>query len=92
MSRGGLRARTVCRRRLMARQSGLCCYCGVPMTPPVDGHRGPLTAATIDHLLPRSRGGTDDPGNLALACRRCNSRKTDLTPDEFLLARRFGLA
>ena len=29
---------------------------------------------TFDHLLPRSRGGTDAPDNLALACRRCNER------------------
>ncbi|WP_013321013.1 HNH endonuclease [Gloeothece verrucosa] len=29
---------------------------------------------TIDHILPKSIGGTDDINNLALACRRCNER------------------
>src|SRR5580658_9782150 len=29
----------------------------------------------IEHVVPRQHGGTDDPGNLALACHRCNLRK-----------------
>ncbi|AFY61810.1 HNH endonuclease [Synechococcus sp. PCC 6312] len=30
---------------------------------------------TIEHLIPKSLGGFDDPKNLALACRRCNERR-----------------
>ncbi len=30
---------------------------------------------TIDHIVPRSLGGSDDLNNLALACRRCNERR-----------------
>ena len=30
---------------------------------------------TVDHLIPRSLGGSDDLDNLALACRRCNERR-----------------
>jgi 5-methylcytosine-specific restriction endonuclease McrA len=30
---------------------------------------------TIDHIVPRSLGGSDDIDNLALACRRCNERR-----------------
>jgi HNH endonuclease len=30
---------------------------------------------TIDHIIPRSLGGSDDADNLALACRRCNERR-----------------
>ncbi len=33
----------------------------------------------IEHILPRSRGGSDDPDNLALACPRCNLQKSDRT-------------
>jgi 5-methylcytosine-specific restriction endonuclease McrA len=31
--------------------------------------------ATVDHLLPQSRGGLDTPANLALACSQCNGAK-----------------
>lgn len=31
----------------------------------------------IEHILPRSRGGSDDPDNLALACPSCNLHKSD---------------
>jgi len=34
---------------------------------------------TLDHLLPQSLGGTDEPQNLALACRRCNERHYNFT-------------
>jgi 5-methylcytosine-specific restriction endonuclease McrA len=30
---------------------------------------------TVDHIIPKSLGGTDDINNLALACRRCNERR-----------------
>lgn len=41
-----------------------CAYCGAP-------------ADTVDHIVPLSRGGTDDPSNLRSACRACNTRKRD---------------
>ncbi|GAB4145503.1 MAG: hypothetical protein Fur0046_23140 [Cyanobacteria bacterium J069] len=34
---------------------------------------------TIDHLTPRSLGGSDEPENLALACHRCNGRRYTFT-------------
>lgn len=44
-----------------------------------------LRAATIEHLIPKSRGGTDDKWNIALACNLCNSqRPSDLPADAFL--------
>ena len=39
---------------------------------------------TLDHVIPRSRGGTDRRDNLRLCCPRCNSHKADLTPAEWL--------
>jgi hypothetical protein len=30
---------------------------------------------SIEHIVPRSRGGSDDPENLALSCQGCNGRK-----------------
>jgi len=32
----------------------------------------------VDHIVPLSKGGEDDPTNLALACRACNLWKSDV--------------
>ncbi len=51
-----------------------------------DGHRcqycGSSSALTIDHVLPRSRGGSHSWENVVAACNPCNSRKGDRTPEE----------
>ncbi len=58
------------RHNIMKRDGNRCLYCG-------SNHN-----LTIDHVLPRSRGGRDTWENLATACNECNVRKGDLTPDE----------
>jgi 5-methylcytosine-specific restriction endonuclease McrA len=40
------------------------------------------TTLTIDHIIPRSRGGLDSWENLTTACMRCNVRKGSRTPRE----------
>ena len=51
-----------------------------------DGHRCQYCAAaerlTLDHVLPKSRGGPDTWENLVAACVPCNNRKGNKTPDE----------
>lgn len=37
---------------------------------------------TLDHVLPRSRNGNTSWDNLTTACKSCNARKGDLTPEE----------
>lgn len=44
----------------------VCAYC--------DETEGPFV---LDHIIPRSRGGTRDLYNLTVACWRCNSSKRD---------------
>jgi hypothetical protein len=39
--------------------------------------------ASVDHLTPVSRGGTNEEENLITACRRCNGLKKDRTLDEY---------
>ena len=57
------------RRAIMARDGHACQYCGAP-------------ADSIDHVLPKSRGGMHVWENVAAACRTCNLRKRDRTPEE----------
>jgi 5-methylcytosine-specific restriction endonuclease McrA len=59
----------VSRRAVFARDEYRCQYCGA-------------RADSIDHVVPRSRGGGHVWENLAAACRPCNTAKRDRTPDE----------
>lgn len=64
-------------------QKWKCHYCGIPMTKfrVRDGRRH--DNATVDHLIPRSRGGRDGGKNLVACCRGCNTAKGPLTAGEF---------
>lgn len=53
-----------------------CYYCGADL-------RAPGVEATLDHRVPRSRGGTDVRSNLVPACRECNAAKGCLTVEEY---------
>lgn len=54
------------RSALVKRDGGLCQYCG-------------KKGDTIDHVQPRSRGGSNAWTNVVLACRRCNGKKDNKT-------------
>ena len=58
---------------IMARDRFRCQYCGVKAT---------AFELTLDHILPRSRGGRSEPENLCASCKICNQRKGDRTPEE----------
>ncbi len=49
-----------------------CCYCGAIEVP-----------LQLEHIVPRSRGGSDRVSNLALACQPCNQKKGERTAVEF---------
>lgn len=58
-------------RKNVIRRDGFCCqYCGT------------RDRLTIDHVMPKSRGGRDSWENLVAACVSCNSKKGNRTPDE----------
>lgn len=70
-------------REYLAHCSGGCCtYCG--STVHNHKHGDWATKAAVEHIMPRSRGGSDELDNLTLACNLCNSRKGTLTGAEFL--------
>ncbi len=59
------------RKNILLRDNFQCQYCGKTDLP-----------LTIDHMVPRSRGGEDSWENLITACTRCNSIKGNKTPRE----------
>lgn len=59
----------VTRRGVLRRDAYRCGYCG-------------RSASTVDHILPRSRGGADSWENLMACCLACNNIKGDRTPGE----------
>ena len=63
--------RKISRRALFARDEWSCVYCGT------SGGR-----LTLDHVVPRSRGGDSVWENVVTACAPCNLRKGDRLPEE----------
>ena len=58
------------RKNILKRDGFRCQYCGT--------HE----SLTIDHVIPKSRGGKDTWENLAAACTQCNHKKGNRTPRE----------
>ena len=59
------------RKNILRRDAYKCAYCGRSDLP-----------LTIDHIIPKSRGGADSWENLVCACTMCNNKKGDRTPRE----------
>lgn len=60
---------------LYMNQKGMCCYCGQYVV---------LSEATIDHIVPLSKGGKNDVSNLQCTCQKCNSLKASWDEGDFL--------
>jgi 5-methylcytosine-specific restriction endonuclease McrA len=61
------------RLRIYMRDKFRCQYCG---------EKKAASELTLDHILPRSRGGDNSPVNIVTACVPCNNRKGNRTPAE----------
>lgn len=59
--------------RLFARDRHVCAYCG---------RLCDAREETVEHIQPTSRGGHHEWTNVVTACRACNSRKSNRTPEE----------
>ena len=55
---------------IFSRSNGKCSYCGAKAT-------------EIDHIIPRSNGGSNSTYNLIASCRACNKKKSNLSLKEF---------
>lgn len=60
------------REALIIEQNGRCAYCGDNLD----------NNSTIDHVVPRARGGSDDDCNLVAACPDCNRAKGAMLPSQ----------
>ncbi len=63
------------RKNILKRDGFQCQYCG-------SKHH----AMTVDHIVPKVRGGKDSWENMVTACIQCNNRKGDRTPEEANMA------
>ncbi|MBX0330481.1 HNH endonuclease [Oscillochloris sp. ZM17-4] len=69
------------RQETWRRDEGRCCgpYCG-------DAPALPLEVAHIDHIVPLSKGGTNDMANLRTLCRRCHVLRADIAHQGMIAA------
>lgn len=66
----------VIERNIAAHDQAQCCYCGVRLNIFGEWH--------LEHLIPLSKGGTNEVGNLDLSCGKCNLSKGAKTWAQFL--------
>lgn len=59
------------RKAILSRDNFTCVYCGVK-----------ASQLTLDHVIPKSRGGKSSWDNLVCSCVSCNNKKDDKTPEE----------
>ena len=62
--------RKITRRAVFARDGWTCQYCGV------------RSNLTVDHVIPRSKGGSSEWDNIVASCAPCNRRKGDMLPEK----------
>ena len=65
--------RSLSRKNILLRDQYMCQYCGKIFAP---------AELTLDHVMPRSRGGGSTWDNLVACCKKCNHRKGSQTPEE----------
>jgi len=73
---GSMRRRSIpaaIKRAVIARDGGVCVYCGAKPD-----------RIFLDHRMPVSRGGEHSEANLCVSCHRCNSAKRTRTAEEFI--------
>lgn len=72
----GIRDYSVPRLAVILQQGVVCPYCKEEV---------PIKKVSIDHILPRSKGGPDTAANIHFTCLKCNRAKGNLLHEEFIL-------
>lgn len=61
------------KRNIIRRDNSECQYCGCHVS---------RESVTIDHVIPKSRGGKHEWTNVVVSCKKCNAKKSNRTPTE----------
>jgi len=61
------------KRNIIRRDNSECQYCGCHVN---------RESVTIDHVIPKSRGGKHEWTNVVVSCKKCNTKKSNRTPTE----------
>jgi|TARA_B100000282_G_scaffold88509_1_gene61873 5-methylcytosine-specific restriction endonuclease McrA len=61
------------RREIILRDNNQCQYCSIEL---------PSDKLTLDHIVPKSKGGKNTWDNLVAACKKCNQKKGNRTPEQ----------
>jgi 5-methylcytosine-specific restriction endonuclease McrA len=67
------KSKSPCKKNVYRRDGNRCQYCGCALN---------YKNSSIDHVMPRSRGGSNSWDNIVSACKPCNRRKGNRTPEE----------
>lgn len=67
------------RAEVLKRSNGRCAICGKPLS--LDSSKD--NYATVDHIIPLSRGGKNELRNFQATCKKCNEIKTNIMPEVF---------
>ncbi|HWQ35892.1 MAG TPA: HNH endonuclease [Blastocatellia bacterium] len=65
--------KSLSRKNILLRDHNTCQYCSRVFSP---------SDLTLDHVIPKSRGGNSNWDNLVACCKRCNNRKGNALPEE----------
>lgn len=65
--------KSLSRKNILLRDHYTCQYCGKVLNP---------AELTLDHVIPRSKGGSSNWDNLVACCKRCNNHKGNKFPEE----------
>lgn len=69
------------RRRIYERDGWRCVWCQREVySPRVKNYRDGALLATLDHVVPRTEGGTNDASNLLTCCDECNRNRGNTKP------------
>tara|TARA_R100001591_G_scaffold115659_2_gene131484 strand:+ start:272 stop:805 length:534 start_codon:yes stop_codon:yes gene_type:complete len=61
------------RREIILRDNNTCQYCNLEL---------PSEKLTLDHIMPKSKGGKNTWDNLVASCKKCNQKKGNRTPEQ----------